>query len=418
MSFDDRRLDELLKVIETLASGNFDARFPISRERDALDALGLGVNTLAHEVESGNNEVRAGQQRHRAMLKANPDLVFLMDSEGYIRDFHAHDESLLAVPVDQIIGGRMYDLLPPDAVAELRLGAEAAFASAGQVTQVEYTLALPPVGGRVASRVFEARFVACSEDEVVATIRDVTDWREHERELDQARRDAQAANDAKSAFLANMSHELRTPLHAIIGFADLLATDLPVGAPQRGYVNRILDGGQHLLAIINDLLDLSRVEAGGMTLSQRRAPLGKLVSAVLQTLTPLANDKSVDLRAEIPADLPDALIDPTRVRQIIYNLLSNALKFTPHGGAVVVSAVAEADEIRVTVTDTGVGIAEENLERVFGVFERVDEKAGVAGTGLGLPLTRRLVELHGGEMSVESALGVGSTFSATFPIAR
>ena len=229
------------------------------------------------------------------------------------------------------------------------------------------------------------------------------------------------ASRLKSEFLARMSHEFRTPLNSIIGFSDLLAEEGegPLGEVYTGYVQRVSDGAQHLLALVNDILDLSRIEAGRIDLRHEEFAAADAISEVLSAARPLAEPKKIELRSQADPSLP-VYGDRTRFKQVLYNLLSNAVKFTPLGGNVQISAVAEYGEIRVCVSDTGIGIPREEQAAIFEEFRQVAPAThGVKeGAGLGLTITKRLVELHGGRIWVESAPGEGSRFFFTMPAAR
>ncbi|HLY13073.1 MAG TPA: response regulator, partial [Candidatus Limnocylindrales bacterium] len=226
---------------------------------------------------------------------------------------------------------------------------------------------------------------------------------------------------AKSDFLASMSHDLRTPLNAIIGFSELMdaepQADGRVAVPVE-WVGHVKRGGQHLLGLINDVLDLAKVEAGRLELACEPVDLAAAVAESLAGLQPLADRKAITLESRIEPLRANA--DPGRLRQILYNLLSNAIKFTPNGGTVTVEGRRSGDLLEVTVTDTGVGIAPEDQHAVFEEFRQVGDQAGrEPGTGLGLALTRRLVEAHGGTIHVESTVAVGSRFVFTlFEAAR
>ena len=227
------------------------------------------------------------------------------------------------------------------------------------------------------------------------------------------------ASQAKSSFLANMSHELRTPLNAIIGFSDLMRLEEPDGDRRRvpaEWVEHIHTSGRHLLGLINDILDLAKVEAGRLDL--RPAPLraDTAVHELLTGLAPLLGAKHLTLRTTLPE--ATVLADRVRFRQIVENLLSNAIKFTPEGGEIAVTVAAAGDMVEITVADTGVGIAEDDRERVFEEFQQVgDPERQRAGTGLGLALTKRLVEAHDGEITLVSASGEGSAFTVRLPAA-
>jgi signal transduction histidine kinase/DNA-binding response OmpR family regulator len=235
----------------------------------------------------------------------------------------------------------------------------------------------------------------------------------HERENLIA--ELQAASAAKSDFLAAMSHELRTPLNAIIGFSELLleTEDQADGVVVRSYADHVHGSGLHLLDLINEVLDLAKVEAGRLELKVLPFELGELLGQVAATMQPLAERKSISISSSLPTGTVTG--DPARIRQIVFNLLSNAIKFTTAGGWVRLSAEADNDEVRITVADNGPGIAPADVARIFEAFEQVGDGAGSEGTGLGLALSRRLVEAHGGRIEVRSEVGVGSSFIVHLP---
>jgi signal transduction histidine kinase len=229
------------------------------------------------------------------------------------------------------------------------------------------------------------------------------------------------ASRMKSEFLARMSHEFRTPLNSIIGFSDLLAEEGegPLGEAYADYVRHVSDGAHHLLALVNDILDLSRIEAGRIDLRHEEFAAADATREVLSVTGPLAEAKKIELRS----DMPPALVaygDRTRFKQILYNLLSNAVKFTPVSGIVQVTAEPDYGEIRFCVNDTGIGIPREQQTAIFEEFSQVaPATSGVKeGAGLGLTITKRIVELHGGRIWVESTPGDGSRFFFTMPAAE
>jgi signal transduction histidine kinase/DNA-binding response OmpR family regulator len=238
------------------------------------------------------------------------------------------------------------------------------------------------------------------------------------QQLELQRRELATTSQHKSDFLASMSHELRTPLNAVIGFSEVLLERMfgELNERQADYVQDILDAGRHLLALLNDVLDLSKVEAGRMELEVTTFPAVDAIHGVLALVRERAGQHGVELRFD-PTDAPAHITaDELRLKQVLLNVVGNAVKFTPEGGSVTVHAWTEGPEVLITVTDTGIGVAESDRSRIFDSFQQGTRSASSSeGTGLGLTLTRRIVELHGGRMWLDSELGVGSTFGLALP---
>jgi signal transduction histidine kinase len=238
-------------------------------------------------------------------------------------------------------------------------------------------------------------------------------------ELGRLYRQLEAANRHKSEFLANMSHELRTPLNAIIGFSEVLHERMfgELNDKQAEYIQDILSSGRHLLSLINDILDLSKVEAGRMELELGPFDLPGAVESATMLVRERAGRHGIALELAVDERLGDFVGDERKVRQVLLNLLSNAVKFTPEGGRVEVGARLAEGSVEIAVSDTGVGIAPEDQEAIFEEFRQVGSATRKReGTGLGLTLTKKLVELHGGKIWVASELGKGSTFTFTLPV--
>jgi signal transduction histidine kinase len=274
---------------------------------------------------------------------------------------------------------------------------------------------------RLASRaVEEAERLRSYVTELEATKRELQATAEN---LTKALDAAAAASQAKSQFLATMSHELRTPLNAIIGFSELLKGELfgPIGdARYKGYVNDVHRSGKHLLSLVNDVLDFSKIDAGHLTLQEDQIDIRETLSTSLRMIEGQAASNGVAIEQEIAHDLPILRADERRVRQILLNLLSNAVKFTPRGGRVRLIAFTDEREFVVQVSDTGIGMAKEDIPRALERFGQLDGDLNrkYEGTGLGLPLTKKLAELHGGRLEIDSELCVGTKVTVAFPAER
>jgi two-component system, cell cycle sensor histidine kinase DivJ len=257
--------------------------------------------------------------------------------------------------------------------------------------------------------------------EVVAVLRDVTGRKQQHQALEDARAEAERANAAKSRFLATMSHELRTPLNAIIGFSEMLKREaaLMLDAQRRNeYAGLINDSGNHLLSVVNGILDMSKIETDNFEITPEPFNPGQVIASCCDILALRARDAGVALERLVPGDLPEIVADKRALNQIMFNLLSNAIRFTDRGGKVLVSARAEAGNITFVVEDSGVGISDEDLARVgepyFQAGASYDRRHG--GTGLGLSIVKGLVRLHGGEFSIRSRVGDGTRITIGLPL--
>jgi PAS domain S-box-containing protein len=245
-----------------------------------------------------------------------------------------------------------------------------------------------------------------------------------EQESAAGREQAEIANRTKTEFLANMSHELRSPLNSVLGLAEIMKDELfgPLGSERyHGYADDIYQSAKHLLDVITDILDISKIEAGKLNLYEGEVNVAGIVETCMRLMFPRASEAKVSLERDIAADLPKLYADSRKAKQILLNLLSNAVKFTPKGGKVTISVrLNAAGELCLAVADTGIGIAPANIEKALTAFTQIDSSLSrkYEGTGLGLPITKALVELHGGRLAIESELGKGTTVTVTFPANR
>jgi signal transduction histidine kinase len=299
------------------------------------------------------------------------------------------------------------------------LGAIALALVLGRTISLSLLGPIREIGARldeIASGDFTRRVSVFNRDELGALAANINRTSEQLRRL---YRELEMASQHKSAFLANMSHELRTPLNAVLGYAELLVDGVYGELPERpkGVVERIQNNGRHLLALINDVLDLAKIEAGQLTLTMENYDVPDLVRSVVTATEPLAAAKGLKFTALVDANMPTAYGDARRVSQVLMNLVGNAVKFT-EAGEVEVRATVAAGHFVLNVRDTGPGIAEADQERIFGEFQQIDDPnvRKKSGTGLGLAISKRMVEMQGGTISVESVLGQGATFRVVLPL--
>jgi two-component system, cell cycle sensor histidine kinase DivJ len=340
---------------------------------------------------------------------------------------------MLGTPVARLMGHGLFDRVHvADRPAYLTALSDAA--RGGEARSVEFRLRREnPRGGERAHpvdfiwvemrcRPLEQAAQTAAESEVVAVMRDVTDRKIQEQALDSARTAAEQADASKSRFLATMSHELRTPLNAIIGFSEMLVQEdaLMVDAARRKeYAQLINDSGQHLLSVVNGILDMSKMEAGNFEISPEPFTPRTALLNCCNLLALKARENGIDLVTRAPDDLPGMTGDPRAFKQIVLNLVSNAIKFTERGGAVSVSAVVEGSRLVLRVADTGVGIAADDLKRIGDPFFQAGKtyQRRHEGTGLGLSIVKSLVALHAGEMTVQSRIDEGTTVTVALPLA-
>ena len=422
--------------------------------KDRIGRLGpavrnaLATRTLRERQQRDEEALRESEERTRLILANALDAVITSDTEGRITSWNRQAETLFGWLEDEVLGRRLSETVIPPADRERHEQGLAHFRATGEGpilnrrievralrrdgAEFPVELAITPMRLR-RSTIFGAflRDITARKrwaEELEQRVRERT----HElsvandalqREIGERRRAefaAERANRLKSQFLANMSHELRTPLNAIIGFSELIHDGKAGGVTpeQKEFLGDILTSSHHLLQLINDVLDLAKVESGKMEFRPERVDVGRVVKEVCDILRSLAASKRIAMNAAIDGALAPVVTDPAKLKQVLYNYLSNALTFTPDEGRITVRVNAESgDHFRLEVQDTGIGIHPQDLDRLFVEFQQLE--AGAAkkypGTGLGLALTKRIVEAQGGRVGVESAPGRGSTFFAVLP---
>lgn len=371
------------------------------------------------------------EERYRLLARNMSDVISRHQRNGAVQFISPAVEAMLGMPVAQLLGHGLFDRVHvADRPAYLTALSDAA---RGYVRSVEFRLRREPVGserGQVDFIWVEMRCRPLDQDlgrdatreaDVVAVMRDVTDRKLGEQALDQARSAAEAADAAKTRFLATMSHELRTPLNAIIGFSEMIAQEqtLMLGAAQRReYAQLINDSGQHLLSVVNGILDMSKMESGNFEIaSEPFAPRASLMHCC-NLLALKAQENGVDLVTDAPQDLPVMTGDPRAFKQIVLNLVANAIKFTERGGQVTVTAAVSGSQLALRISDTGIGIAPDDLKRIGAPFFQAGKtyQRRHEGTGLGLSIVKSLVSLHLGELTVQSRLGEGTAVTVKLPL--
>ena len=368
------------------------------------------------------------EDRYRLLARNMSDVISRHSRNGAVQSISPAAEAMLGVPVARLGGHGLFDRVHvADRPAYLTALSEAA--RGGEALSVEFRLRRDVLRGQNSSADFIWVEMRCRpleqaspDAEVVAVMRDVTDRKIQQQAFELARTEAEQADASKTRFLATMSHELRTPLNAIIGFSEMIVQEdvLMVDAARRKeYAQLINDSGQHLLSVVNGILDMSKMESGNFEISPEPfAPRVALLHCC-NLLALKARESGVDLITRAPEDLPVMTGDPRAFKQIALNLVANAIKFTERDGSVTVSATVESSRLMLRVTDTGVGIAPDDLKRIGDPFFQAGKtyQRKHEGTGLGLSIVKGLVGLHHGEMNVQSKVGEGTTVTVALPLA-
>jgi PAS domain S-box-containing protein len=431
-----RGIEDIYELTYIRKDGSrFPAMVSVTALRDAQDKvigyLLIGTdNTARKRVEAEqallDQRLRDQQFYTRSLIESNIDALMTTDPRGIISDVNQQMEALTGCTRDELIGAPFKNYFTDPERAEAAI---TRVLREGKVTNYELTAHASDGTETVVS--YNATTFHNRDNQlqgVFAAARDVTDRKQFEHklqenniELENAKAAAEKANLAKSDFLSSMSHELRTPLNAVLGFAQLMASDTPPpSSAQKLSIDQILQAGWYLLRLINEILDLAMIESGKVTLSQESMSLTEAIQDCQAMIEPQAQKRGVQLTFPVLDDLFYVHADRTRVKQVMVNLLSNAIKYNRVGGTVVVKcAMHGSDRVRVSVTDTGAGLTPEQLAQLFQPFNRLGQESSIEeGTGIGLVVTKQLVELMGGVIGVESSVGSGSVFWVELPAAN
>jgi cell cycle sensor histidine kinase DivJ len=393
----------------------------------ALYAGGIALANSAF-VRAGQRAKLASEARYKLLAQNMSDVIARHGRDGAITFISPAAEQLTGIPAADLLGHRLFDRVHlADRPAFLTAISDAA--RSGETVSLEFRLQRASEHRGAPEFVWvEMRSHGMDSDarmgnarQVVSVFRDITARKADALALEGARSEAERANDAKSKFLATVSHELRTPLNAIIGFSEMLAREEEMkldSARRQDYARLIRDSGEHLLAVVNGILDMSRIEAGHFEIVTEPFGLKPLVESCRKMMSLRAEQAGIQLFTDIASDLPEINADPRALRQVVINLVSNAIKFTEQGGKVDVAARVRGDEIELVVSDTGVGIPEADLARLGDPFfqGRSAYDRTYEGTGLGLSVVMGLVKLHGGAVEIESRLRKGTKVTVRLPL--
>lgn len=345
------------------------------------------------------------EERNRKIIQALPEFIFILDQDFFITDVLMSSDTILLHPVEQLRGADGRTIYSPE-VSDLFLRNIRQCLEDGELKEIEYPLDVDDCERHY----FQARIAPFEDNKVMALIHDIGDRVQRSNELIEAKQRAEEADRMKSVFLANMSHEIRTPLNAIVGFSEIIAlTEDEVEKAE--YLNIIQKNSNLLLQLINDILDLSRIESGKSEMNFQLVEMTGLIDEV-EKVHRLKMKTAIRLNVIRPDEEIWIMVDRNRITQVLFNFLSNAIKNT-YEGAITLGLEVCGEWLKVYVTDTGCGIAKEKLPLIFNRFEKLNDF--VQGTGLGLPICQSIVERLGGKISVESEVGVGSTFVMTLP---
>ena len=377
------------------------------------------MTTLICREFAIRGRLQASEAQFRSLIDNMPAGIYLKDMAGRYLQTNRQYDSWFSVS-DKVVGGKTPSEILPANVAQPAMEHDRAVSKTGQVIEHEELISIQGVEHTFLNCNFPIQEVSGRVIGTGAILSDITERKRTEQALRLAKEEAERANKSKSEFLARMSHDFRTPLNAIIGFSEVMKDERlgPVGKQVYvDYARDIFESGHHLLALVEDLLDLSRIEAGQYTLKPTTLDVADLAEKITHLFEYELAERQTTLTMEIEPGLPQLQADRSAVTQMLQNLLSNAIKFTPDGGEIRVEARSDSDGLTIAVVDNGIGIAAENFETVLQPFSQVKSPMinNKGGVGLGLSIVKTLIELHGGRLSLQSTIAAGTTVTLCFP---
>lgn len=386
------------------------------QDNGTLQAFGTTINITDRKL--AEEKLIRNEKKYRSLFEQSNDAVFIIRSDGRIIDINKRACMMMGYTKEQLQNMSFFDLLIPSEKEKINEYL-AQFTANGSIHGETKAITSKDVCIDVE---INATVLEGHDDTVQVLARDITDRKLAEENLLQAKIAAETSSRTKSEFLANMSHELRTPLNSIIGFSDALMEGYfgELDPKQTRYIQNISNSGKHLLNLINDILDISKVEAGKMKLFPESTTVDTLLDEMVSLVQPLAAKKEIIINVSRDPELQTMFADKAKIKQVLYNLLGNAIKFTHRGGCVIIRTNINGNMAQISVIDTGIGIPPQDMNKLFRPFTQLDSSVArrYEGTGLGLALVKELIELHGGHIWVESEVGKGSNFTFEIPLKK
>ncbi|MBI3479594.1 MAG: PAS domain S-box protein [Nitrosomonadales bacterium] len=391
----------------------------VARDAEGKPTRMMGIHTDIQQRKQMEEELHDSRMRMSKVLSSAQDAIVMMDTRGNISLWNEAAERTFGYSADEVLGKYLHHVIvPPRYLSAFEAGftgfrASGTGAAIGKVVEL---VAVRKDGCEIPVEVSLSAVQMQDGWHAIGMLRDIATRKHAEAELRDAKEDAEAANRAKSEFLSSMSHELRTPLNAVLGFSQLLEINANLDAEQRDSVHEIIKAGRHLLELVNEVLDLAKIEAGRIDLSLEPVALAGLVDECCNLVKPLAEQRGITIACSGLGE-HHVRADRVRLKQVLLNLLSNAIKYNRERGSIALEAHEEKSGcLRLSVRDTGKGIAAELLGELFQPFHRLEaEHSAIEGTGIGLTITRKLIEMMGGSIGVESTVNVGSIFWIELP---